>query len=61
MIEFVRSNMAPLMFVGLIVVMLFGYPAAFSVAAVGLLFGLIGVELGLIEPSFLGNLAIVRR
>ena len=36
MIEFVRSNMAPLMFAGLIVVMLFGYPAAFSVAAVGL-------------------------
>ena len=56
MIEFVRSNMAPLMFVGLIVVMLFGYPAAFSVAAVGLLFGFIGVELGLIEPNFLGNL-----
>ena len=56
MIEFVRSNMAPLMFAGLIVVMLFGYPAAFSVAAVGLLFGLIGIELGLIEPNFLGNL-----
>jgi tripartite ATP-independent transporter DctM subunit len=56
MIEFVRNNMAPLMFVGLIVVMLFGYPAAFSVAAVGLLFGLIGVKLGLIEPDFLGNL-----
>ena len=36
MIEFVRSNMAPLMFAGLIVFMLFGYPAAFSVAAVGL-------------------------
>ena len=36
MIEFVRSNMAPLMFGGLIVFMLFGYPAAFSVAAVGL-------------------------
>ena len=56
MIEFVRSNMAPLMFAGLIVFMLFGYPAAFSVAAVGLLFGFIGVELGLIEPNFLGNL-----
>ena len=56
MIEFVRSNMAPLMFAGLIVFMLFGYPAAFSVAAVGLLFGFIGIELGLIEPNFLGNL-----
>ncbi len=56
MIEFVRSNMAPLMFAGLIAFMLLGYPAAFSVAAVGLLFGVIGVQLGLIEPNFLGNL-----
>src|SRR5262245_6942714 len=56
MIDFVRSNIAPLMFVGLVVFMLFGYPAAFSVAAVGLVFGVIGIELGLIEPNFLGNL-----
>ncbi len=56
MIDFVRSNMAPLMFGGLIVFMLFGYPAAFSVAAVGLAFGFLGIELGLIEPNFLGNL-----
>lgn len=56
MIDFVRSNMAPLMFAGLIVFMLIGYPAAFSVAAVGLLFGLLGVKFGLIEPGFLGNL-----
>jgi TRAP-type mannitol/chloroaromatic compound transport system permease large subunit len=56
MIEFVRSNMAPLMFGAIIVFMLLGYPAAFSVAAVGLLFGFLGVELGLIEPNFLGNL-----
>src|SRR5690606_21887752 len=56
MIEFIRSNMAPLMFGALIMFMLLGYPAAFSVAAVGLLFGFLGVELGLIEPSFLGNL-----
>ncbi len=56
MIEFVTHNMAPLMFVGLIVFMLIGYPAAFSLAAVGLFFGFIGVELGLIVPNFLGNL-----
>ena len=36
--------------------MLIGYPAAFSLAAVGLFFGFIGIELGLIEPNFLGNL-----
>ncbi|MCA0433872.1 MAG: TRAP transporter large permease subunit [Proteobacteria bacterium] len=56
MIEFLTHNMAPLMFAGLILFMLYGYPAAFSLAAVGLFFGLLGVELGLIEPDFLGNL-----
>src|SRR5215218_318701 len=56
MIHFVRENMAPLMFGGLIVFMLIGYPAAFSLAAVGLFFAFFGIELGLIEPNFLGNL-----
>jgi tripartite ATP-independent transporter DctM subunit len=56
MIEFVRHNMGPLMFGGLILFMLIGYPAAFSLAAVGLFFAFIGIELGLIEPNFLGNL-----
>ena len=56
MIEFVRANMAPLMFAGLILFMIYGYPAAFSLAAVGLLFGFIGIEFGLISPDFLGNL-----
>jgi len=56
MIAFVSHNMAPLMFAGLVLFMLYGYPAAFSLAAVGLLFGFIGVELGLIHPSFLGNI-----
>src|ERR1041384_1652182 len=56
MIEFVRHNMAPLMFVGLIVFMLIVYPASFSLAAVGLFFGFIGIELGLIRADFLGNL-----
>ena len=36
--------------------MIIGYPAAFSLAAVGLFFGFIGIELGLIRPDFLGNL-----
>src|ERR1041384_3391480 len=56
MIEFVRHNMAPLMFVGLIVFMLIVYPASFSLAAVGLFFGFIGIELGPIRADFLGNL-----
>ncbi len=56
MIHFVTHNMAPLMFAGLILFMVIGYPAAFSLAATGLFFGLIGIELGLIRADFLGNL-----
>jgi tripartite ATP-independent transporter DctM subunit len=56
MIHFIRENMAPLMFGGMVLFMLIGYPAAFSLAATGLFFGFIGIELGLISPDFLGNL-----
>jgi TRAP-type mannitol/chloroaromatic compound transport system permease large subunit len=49
--QFVIHNMAPLMFAALIVVMLFGYPVAFALAAVGIFFGLLGVQLGLLQPS----------
>ena len=35
--------MAPLMFGGLIVFLLIGYPAAFSLGAVGLFFSVIGI------------------
>ncbi|MEP7241819.1 MAG: TRAP transporter large permease subunit [Devosia sp.] len=56
MIDLVRANMAPLMFGGLIVFMLIGYPAAFSLSAVGLFFGLGAIQMGLIAPDFLGNL-----
>ena len=38
--------MAPLMFAGLIVVLLFGYPVAFSLSAVGLGFGFLAIHLG---------------
>src|SRR6266481_3285773 len=54
--NFIRDNMAPLMFAGMIGFMLIGYPAAFSLAATGLFFGFIGIEFGLIQPDFLGNL-----
>ncbi|MFG1358215.1 TRAP transporter large permease [Xanthobacter pseudotagetidis] len=46
-------NMAPIMFAALVVFLLLGYPVAFSLAANGLIFGLIGIWLGLFEPSFL--------
>src|SRR6476619_5243423 len=45
--------MAPLMFAGLVVFLLLGYPVAFSLAANGLMFGLIGIAHGNIEPALL--------
>jgi tripartite ATP-independent transporter DctM subunit len=54
--NWIASHLAPLMFVGMIVFMLIGYPAAFSLAATGLFFGFLGIEFGLIRPDFLGNL-----
>ena len=47
--------MAPLMFGGLIVFLLIGYPAAFSLGAVGLFFALIGIELDFFQPTFLAK------
>jgi len=52
----ISEHLAPLMFVGMILFMLIGYPAAFSLAATGLFFGFLGIEFGLIRPDFLGNL-----
>lgn len=52
----IKDNLPPLMFVGMIVFMLIGYPAAFALAATGLLFGYIGIHMGMISPDFLGNL-----
>ena len=51
MTAFLIQNMAPLMFASLIVVMLIGYPVAFALAATGVFFGLLGVELGLLSPA----------
>ncbi len=56
MIDLIRENMAPIMFGGLMLFLVIGYPAAFSLAAIGLFSGLAAIELGLIDPSFLGNL-----
>jgi len=45
MIEFIAHNLAPIMFLSLIAFLLLGYPVAFSLAANGLLFFWIAVEL----------------
>jgi TRAP-type mannitol/chloroaromatic compound transport system permease large subunit len=47
------ANMAPLMFAALVILLLIGYPVAFSLAANGLLFGLLAIDLGLLQPQLL--------
>jgi tripartite ATP-independent transporter DctM subunit len=50
---FLIQNMAPIMFGALVLFLLLGYPAAFSLGAVGLIFALVGIEFGLFVPDFL--------
>ena len=50
MIEFVSTNIAPVMFGAVVVFLLVGYPVAFALGACGLAFGLVGIELGLLPP-----------
>ncbi len=50
---FLVQNMAPIMFGSLVVVLLLGYPAAFSLAFVGLFYALVGIGLGQFQPDFL--------
>ena len=45
--------MAPLMFGGLVVFMLIGFPVTFSLAAVGLFFGFIAIESGYFQFAFM--------
>lgn len=51
--EFVVANFAPVMFAGLIVFLLLGFPVAFSLGACGLLFAFVGVQLDVFPPSVL--------
>src|SRR5437868_6527544 len=53
MAEFIAHNMAPIMFASLVVFLLLGYPVAFSLAAVGLIYFIAGVELA---PLSHGNI-----
>ncbi len=53
MTEFLIANMAPVMFFTLVIFLLSGFPVAFSLAANGLFFGLIGIQVGLLKPELL--------
>ncbi len=52
MMAWLAQNLAPLMFLGLVFFLLYGFPVAFALGACGLFFGLIGIELGLLSPVF---------
>ena len=58
MIDFLTANIAPIMFVSLIIFLMFGYAVAFSLAACGLFFGFVAVEMGMIQPAFLQSLPL---
>jgi tripartite ATP-independent transporter DctM subunit len=51
--HFIVANMAPLMFMALIVVLLFGYPVAFALAFNGLAWGIVGIHYGLLTSDLL--------
>src|SRR5256884_6905286 len=53
MSAFLIANMAPIMFASLVVALLLGYPAAFSLGAVGLIYAFVGIQLGEFRPDFL--------
>ena len=56
--DFIIANLAPIMFVGLIIFLLMGFPVAFSLCACGLFFGLIGIQTDVINAAFLQNLPL---
>ncbi|MGD1805684.1 TRAP transporter large permease [Dapis sp. BLCC M126] len=52
-LSFESEFLGPLMFVGALVLLSFGYPVAFSLGGVAIIFGLIGIGLGVFDPIFL--------
>ena len=56
--EFFTHNLAPVMFLGLIVFLMLGFPVAFSLGACGLFFGFIGIELGVLPEALLQALPL---
>ncbi len=56
--EFLTQNYAPIMFAGLIIFLLFGFPVAFSLGACGLFFGILGIELGLLPEALMQALPL---
>ena len=53
MTAFLIANLAPIMFATLVIFLLSGFPVAFSLAANGLFFAFVGIQLGLLTPELL--------
>ena len=53
MTAWIIENLPPLMFIGLVVVLLLGFPVAFSLGFVGIVFAFIGIHLGLLDFALL--------
>jgi TRAP-type mannitol/chloroaromatic compound transport system permease large subunit len=51
MSAWLAANLAPVMFAAMVLFLLSGVPVAFALAACGIVFGLIGIELGLLSAS----------
>jgi TRAP-type mannitol/chloroaromatic compound transport system permease large subunit len=56
--QFIATNFAPIMFVGLIVFLILGFPVAFSLGAAGLVFGTLGVYLDIFPSAILSVLPL---
>ncbi|MFO1246187.1 MAG: TRAP transporter large permease subunit [Ramlibacter sp.] len=56
--ELITHNLAPIMFAGLVIFLLLGFPVAFSLGACGLFFGFIGIELGVLPEALLQALPL---
>jgi len=52
------ANLAPVMFLSLVLFLLTGFPVAFSLAACGMVFGFLGIELGLVPQALMQALPL---
>jgi GntP family gluconate:H+ symporter len=56
--SWIAANLAPIMFAALLLFLLTGFPVAFGLAATGMTFGWIAVELGLVPAQFFNALPL---
>src|SRR5450830_924066 len=56
--QFLAQNIAPIMFAGLIIILLLGLPVAFNLCACALFFGFVGIQVGLLPEALLQALPL---